>query len=309
MRKNLLEYDDVANDQRKVVYEQRNELMESDSVRDTVDDLREEIVPNVVARFVPPGSMEEAWDLEGLEQELQRMTNTTFDVRGWLAEEPDLPEEDIGTRVVERLVEDYAAKEAAAGEEGLRRFEKYVMLQALDEHWKEHLAGMDYLRQSINLRGYAQKNPKQEYKKEAFGLFTNMLDEYKGDVVTVLKQGAGQEPRAGRPGRAARRPAAADPGQLRAPRGGERAVGRRRGGDRRARGARPRRWRHGRRRTPGERRRRRRRRPACRGRRPARARARPPPPRSPTAARRRSSGATTPASATRGRSTRTATGS
>ena len=188
MRKNLLEYDDVANDQRKVVYEQRNELMESDSVRETVEELREEVIPNLVARYVPPGSMEEAWDLEGLEQELQRSTNTTLDVRGWLAEEPDLPEEDIAARIVERLVEDYAAKEGAAGEEGLRRFEKYVMLQALDEHWKEHLAGMDYLRQSINLRGYAQKNPKQEYKKEAFGLFTSMLDEYKGDVVSVLSK-------------------------------------------------------------------------------------------------------------------------
>ena len=188
MRKNLLEYDDVANDQRKVVYEQRNEYMEAESVRDTVDDLREEIVPNVVARFVPPGSIEEAWDLEGLEQELKRVTNQAFDVRGWLAAEPDLPEADIATRIVDGLVEDYQAKEAAAGEEGLRRFEKYVMLQALDEHWKEHLAGMDYLRQSIGLRGYAQKNPKQEYKKEAFALFTNMLEEYKADVMSVLSK-------------------------------------------------------------------------------------------------------------------------
>jgi len=188
MRKNLLEYDDVANDQRKVVYEQRNEYMEAESVRDEIDELREEMIPNVVARFVPPGSIEEAWDLEGLEQELETMTNQRFDVRGWLAAEPDLPEASIGERIVEQLVADYDAKEAAAGEEGLRRFEKYVMLQALDEHWKEHLAGMDYLRQSIGLRGYAQKNPKQEYKKEAFALFTNMLDEYKSDVVTVLSK-------------------------------------------------------------------------------------------------------------------------
>ena len=188
MRKNLLEYDDVANDQRKVVYEQRNEYMESDSVRDEVDDLREEFVPNLVARFVPPGSIEEAWDLEGLEAELKSATNHEFDVRGWLAEDPDLPETEISERIVAGLVADYEAKEAAAGEEGLRRFEKYVMLQSLDEHWKEHLAGMDYLRQSINLRGYAQKNPKQEYKKEAFQLFTGMLDEYKSDVVTVLSK-------------------------------------------------------------------------------------------------------------------------
>jgi len=188
MRKNLLEYDDVANDQRKVVYEQRNAYMEAESVRDEVDDLREEIIPGVVARFVPPGSIEEAWDLEGLEKELESTTGQTFDVRGWLAAEPDLPEAEIAERIVAGLVADYEAKEAAAGEEGLRRFEKYVMLQALDEHWKEHLAGMDYLRQSIALRGYAQKNPKQEYKKEAFQLFTNMLDEYKSDVVGVLSK-------------------------------------------------------------------------------------------------------------------------
>ena len=125
---------------------------------------------------------------KGLEQELLRTTNTEFDVRGWLKEEPDLPEEDIPARVLERLEADYTAKEAAAGEEGLRRFEKYVMLQALDEQWKEHLAGMDYLRQSIGLRGYAQKNPKQEYKKEAFALFTGMLDEYKSDVFGVLSK-------------------------------------------------------------------------------------------------------------------------
>lgn len=188
MRKNLLEYDDVANDQRKVVYEQRNEYMEAESVKDSVDDMREEIVPNVVAGFIPPGSIEEMWDLEGLEAKLKSMTNTDFDVRGWLEAEPDLPEADINQRIIDKLVEDYALKEAAAGEEGLRRFEKYVMLQALDEHWKEHLAGMDYLRQSIGLRGYAQKNPKQEYKKEAFQLFTNMLDEYKSDVLTALSK-------------------------------------------------------------------------------------------------------------------------
>ena len=188
MRKNLLEYDDVANDQRKVVYEQRNEYMEAESVKDSVDDIREEIVPGVVAEYVPPGSIEEMWDLEGLEVKLKNMSNIDFDVRGWLEAEPDLPEADIGQRIIDKLDEDYAAKEALAGEEGLRRFEKYVMLQALDEHWKEHLAGMDYLRQSIGLRGYAQKNPKQEYKKEAFQLFTNMLDEYKSDVLSALSK-------------------------------------------------------------------------------------------------------------------------
>ena len=187
-RKNLLEYDDVANDQRKVVYEQRNELMELESVRDTVDDFREEIIPSVVAQYIAPGSLDESWDLDGLQTELKRLTNEDFDVKGWLEADPNIPEEEFSNRVVSQLVESYALKEEAAGEEGLRNFEKYVMLQALDEHWKEHLAGMDYLRQSVGLRGYAQKNPKQEYKKEAFELFNRTLDEYKTDVVTVLSK-------------------------------------------------------------------------------------------------------------------------
>ncbi|MFK7853849.1 MAG: preprotein translocase subunit SecA [Granulosicoccus sp.] len=188
MRKNLLEYDDVANDQRKVVYEQRDELMETENMRDIVDDLRDEIIPNVVNQYIPPGSLEEAWDVDGLQTELQSMTNQGFDVKGWLEAEPNLPEEDIVKRVLAGLVEDYDNKEATAGAEGLRNFERYVTLQALDESWKEHLAGMDYLRQSVGLRGYAQKNPKQEYKREAFELFTTMLGEYKTQVVTVLSK-------------------------------------------------------------------------------------------------------------------------
>jgi len=158
IRKHLLEYDDVANDQRKVVYDQRDELMEEESVLDYVNDIREEVVQDIVTTFIPPGSMEEQWDLPGLENELEEITNGTFDVQGWLEEDPNLPEEDIATRIHEQLRENYASIEASAGEEGLRRFEKYVMLRSLDEHWKEHLAGMDYLRQSVGLRSYAQKN-------------------------------------------------------------------------------------------------------------------------------------------------------
>lgn len=188
MRKNLLEYDDVANDQRKVVYEQRDELMETDDMRVIVDELREEIMPGIVHQYIPPGSLEEAWDLEGLQSELQSMTNQDFDVKAWIAAEPNLPEEDILARVVTGLTENYDDKEATAGAEGLRNFERYVTLQALDDSWKEHLAGMDYLRQSVGLRGYAQKNPKQEYKREAFELFTTMLGEYKTQVVTVLSK-------------------------------------------------------------------------------------------------------------------------
>jgi preprotein translocase subunit SecA len=188
MRKNLLEYDDVANDQRKVVYEQRNELMETEDMRDIIDELRNEIIPDVVSQFIPAGSLEEAWDLEGLKTELQTLTNQEFDVAAWLVESPDLPEEDISTRILQELTENYDQKEEIAGAEGLRNFERYVSLQALDESWKEHLAGMDYLRQSVGLRGYAQKNPKQEYKREAFELFTTMLGEYKAQIVGVLSK-------------------------------------------------------------------------------------------------------------------------
>jgi len=188
MRKNLLEYDDVANDQRKVVYEQRSMLMETTDMRELVDDLREEVIPDVITQYIPPGSLEEAWDLDALRDELKNMTNEEFNVKSWLEEDPNLPEEDIQTRIMDELKQAYDEKEASAGEEGLRNFERHVSLQALDEAWKEHLAGMDYLRQSVGLRGYAQKNPKQEYKKEAFTLFTTMLSEYKSQVVSVLSK-------------------------------------------------------------------------------------------------------------------------
>jgi len=188
IRKHLLEYDDVANDQRKVVYQKRTELMEAESVKDDVGELRDEIIPAVVNTFIPPGSMEEMWDLDGLKTELESITNESFDVKSWLEENPDIPEEEITQRIIDHLAAAYDEKEKAAGEEGLRRFEKYVLLQSLDEHWKEHLAGMDYLRQSVGLRGYAQKNPKQEYKREAYELFGRMLDEYKTGVVSVLSK-------------------------------------------------------------------------------------------------------------------------
>ena len=189
-RKHLLEYDDVANDQRKVVYEERDELMGdgNEELENRVTELRSEIIPTIVEGYIPPGSLDEVWDLSGLESQLLEMTGEAIDVQSWLAADPDIPENDITQRILDTLGKSYAAKEEAAGAEGLRRFETYVMLQALDEHWKEHLAGMDYLRQSVGLRGYAQKNPKQEYKREAFELFTRMLNEYKTDVVKVLSK-------------------------------------------------------------------------------------------------------------------------
>jgi len=150
--------------------------------------LREEIIPAVVENYIPPGSLDEVWDLPGLQTELLNMTGEDIDVQAWLDADPDIPEDTITQRILETMEATYKQKEEAAGAEGLRRFETYVMLQALDDHWKEHLAGMDYLRQSVGLRGYAQKNPKQEYKREAFELFTKMLNEYKTDVVTVLSK-------------------------------------------------------------------------------------------------------------------------
>ena len=190
MRKHLLEYDDVANDQRKVVYEERDELMADDNEEHEgrVAELREEIIPAIVQSYIPPGSLDEMWDLPGLELELENMTAEKIPVQSWLEADPDIPEDDITNKILETLEASYQKKEEAAGAEGLRRFETYVSLQALDDHWKEHLAGMDYLRQSVGLRGYAQKNPKQEYKREAFELFEKMLYEYKTDVVTVLSK-------------------------------------------------------------------------------------------------------------------------
>jgi len=186
IRKHLLEYDDVANDQRKVVYEQRDELMETESVLEYVNDIRDEVVPGVVESYIPTGTLVEQWDLDGLEGELLTLSGEKFDVKGWLEENPDLPEADIATRVLDTMVTNYDAKVERAGEEQFRRFEKFVMLQALDEHWKDHLGAMDYLRQSVSLRGYAQKNPKQEYKREAFELFNRMLDGYKREVMSKL---------------------------------------------------------------------------------------------------------------------------
>jgi len=188
IRKHLLEYDDVANDQRKVVYDQRDEYMHEESVHDAIADMRDDVVHNVVDLHIPPDSMEEMWDLPALATQLELLTGESFEVAKWLEEDPDIEIDTIKERVIAKLEESYQDKEDIAGSEPIREFEKAIVLQKLDEHWKEHLAGMDYLRQSVGLRGYAQKNPKQEYKREAYELFTNMLEEYKTDVVTLLSR-------------------------------------------------------------------------------------------------------------------------
>ncbi|MBT8096062.1 MAG: preprotein translocase subunit SecA [Woeseia sp.] len=188
IRKNLLEYDDVANDQRKVVYHQRSELMVADDIKDSIEAIREEVVKNLVAQYIPPGSLDEQWDAQGLMQAIETEFTVQLDVPSWISADAKLSEEDIAARCAEELQANYEAKEEAIGSSLIRQFEKEVMLRQLDFHWKEHLAAMDYLRQGIHLRGYAQKNPKQEYKREAFEMFGAMLDQIKHDTITMLSR-------------------------------------------------------------------------------------------------------------------------
>jgi preprotein translocase subunit SecA len=178
----------VANDQRKVIYAQRNELMAAKDIADALHDIRIDVVNGVIDQFIPPQSIEEQWDLAGLEQALEQEFGLRADIRGWLEADENLHEEPLRERIVAELEAIYAAKEAQAGAEAMRQFEKVVMLQVLDNHWREHLASMDHLRQGIHLRGYAQKNPKQEYKREAFELFSSMLDRVKHDVVGIISK-------------------------------------------------------------------------------------------------------------------------
>jgi preprotein translocase subunit SecA len=186
IRKQLLEYDDVANDQRKVVYQQRDELMDADDISETIVNLRYDMVNSVIDQFIPRQSLEEQWDVPGLTDALRENFGLEAPVQTWLDEDDDLHEEPLRQRILDELVAIYADKEAQAGAEQMRRIEKEVMLFTLDSHWKEHLAAMDYLRQGIHLRGYAQKNPKQEYKREAFERFSAMLDAIKLEVVQIL---------------------------------------------------------------------------------------------------------------------------
>ncbi|AOE50456.1 preprotein translocase subunit SecA [Kangiella sediminilitoris] len=189
MRKNLLEYDDVANDQRRVIYEQRNELMESDDIKETIEDMRYDVVQDVISQYVPPQSIEEMWDIPGLEQRLEQDFAIELPVQKWLDEDDKFAEEELREKIYQEVQKAYDEKEASLPEPGMmRQVEKQAMLQHLDMHWKEHLGNMDHLRQSINLRSYAQKNPKQEYKREAFELFSSLLDNLKHDVVTVLSK-------------------------------------------------------------------------------------------------------------------------
>jgi len=186
IRKQLLQYDDVANDQRRVIYDQRNEIMEASNIAETIVSIREDVINQLIDLYIPPQSLDDLWDIAGLQAALEDEFNCSLNIQELLDNDDNLHEEGIRELVLKTITEDYAKKEVLASAEVLRHFEKSVMLQTLDTLWRDHLAAMDHLRQGIHLRGYAQKDPKQEYKREAFELFTGMLDALKREVVMLV---------------------------------------------------------------------------------------------------------------------------
>jgi len=186
IRKQLLEYDDVSNDQRKVIYQQRNEILESASVADQIANLRKSAMTDVVRTYVPAESVEEQWDLPALEKVLKDEWQIEVDLQGEVAKSESITDDDVVEKVVAAADQMFAGKVALVGEDQFNPFMRMVLLQSIDSHWREHLAALDYLRQGIHLRGYAQKNPKQEYKREAFELFAQLLDLVKLEVTRLL---------------------------------------------------------------------------------------------------------------------------
>ena len=186
MRKQLLEYDNVASDQRRVIYQQRNELLEADTIETTITAIREDVINESISEYIPPQSMVEQWDVEGLEKALETEFAMPVPIQQWLEEDKALYEETLRERIAKLLGENYSDKATQVGEEMMRNFEKRIMLQIIDHQWKEHLATMDHLRQGIHLRGYAQKNPKQEYKRESFDLFKMLLEDIKHETIRYL---------------------------------------------------------------------------------------------------------------------------
>ena len=186
IRKQLLDYDDVANEQRKVIYAHRNELLDTPDVSEVITNLRQGALEEVFRRHVPEGTVEEQWDINGLEKELQNDWQLPVPVSQWLKENEDLGDEAILARIVEEADKRYHAKIERVGAEAFGNFERSIMLQSIDQHWREHLSALEHLRQGIHLRGYAQKNPKQEYKREAFELFENLLGIIRTEVSRVL---------------------------------------------------------------------------------------------------------------------------
>ncbi len=187
-RKSLLEFDDVANDQRHAIYAQRNELLDNDNLAESVNAIRQDVFNQVIDEYIPPQSLEEMWDVPALEKRLKQDFGLDLPLADWIEEDHTLDEERLRERIIEEAVKEYQTKEALVGEDTMRQFEKGVMLQTLDELWKEHLSAMDHLRRGIHLRGYAQKDPKQEYKRESFQMFTDMLDALKLSVISTLSR-------------------------------------------------------------------------------------------------------------------------
>ena len=194
IRKQLLEYDDVSNDQRKVIYEQRNELLASADIADTIRAMRDDVLNDTISLHIAPGSMDEQWDVAGLEKALAAQFSLDLPLQQWLDEEKTLNEDGLRKKIMDVADTLYKEKEAMVGVEGLRQFERAVMLQSLDSHWREHLSALDHLRQGIHLRGYAQKQPKQEYKREAFELFSAMLTGIKAEVTQITTTVQVREP-------------------------------------------------------------------------------------------------------------------
>ena len=186
MRKQVLEYDDVANDQRKVIYHQRNEILNNQDVSDLTKGIREEVISDLVDLHIPPDSMEEQWDIPALEHQLEAEFRLSADIRSWLEADNTLDGQDIKERLIDRIETEYAEKIELVGKKPMADFERNVMLQVIDTQWREHLAAMDYLRQGIHLRSYAQKNPKQEYKREAFAMFENLWRGIKQNIASLL---------------------------------------------------------------------------------------------------------------------------
>ena len=188
IRKHLLEYDDVANDQRKVIYEWRNDLLESDDVSEEIRNLRQDVARSMFETYIPPGSHEEMWDTRGLSEALEREYGIKEDVQKLLDEDHSLHEETLKDKIIEAIKQSALEKEKLVPPDLMRRLEKDIMLDVMDRHWKEHIVAMDHLRQGIGLRGYAAKNPKQEYKREAFNMFGEMLGNIKSDIIGILSR-------------------------------------------------------------------------------------------------------------------------
>jgi preprotein translocase subunit SecA len=186
VRKQLLEYDDVSNDQRKVLYAQRNEVLEAQSIAETIDNLRHGAFTDLVSKYVPQGSVEEQWDIDALQKALESDWQLNVPLTDFLRDAKSVSEEDILEQVLQAAQAAYQHKVETVGAESWAGFERSIMLQVIDTQWREHLSALDHLRQGIHLRGYAHKNPKQEYKREAFELFSSMLDRVRDDVVRVL---------------------------------------------------------------------------------------------------------------------------